>query len=216
MVVITSSRNNLKVNNTDLLNHYCRRKQNNTNRHEYNCGGFALGTFSWYCPYDESILDYAVSIGEITQEQRDDIISHLTEDRYYDFVDEQESWGYTSEDYVDYNSWCSYQAMEELMGILPNDKRPFNCDLYLPYFQLYMLNDFPDMRAIQEYQKHEVKEDEYIIAFRVGDYDFHYARNNKGTDDIWIHKVGRRSIEKFSEFPKRYNSTTLYFAKKRK
>ena len=25
----------------------------NTRKHLYNCGGYALGTYSWYCPHDE-------------------------------------------------------------------------------------------------------------------------------------------------------------------
>ena len=29
------------------------RNINNTDKFDYNCGGYALGTFSWYTPFDE-------------------------------------------------------------------------------------------------------------------------------------------------------------------
>ena len=35
------------------LNH--KRNIRNTPKAAYNCGGFALGTFSWYCPHNEKI-----------------------------------------------------------------------------------------------------------------------------------------------------------------
>lgn len=35
----------------DPLNLHGLRNINNTPRYTYNCGGYALGTFSWYCPF---------------------------------------------------------------------------------------------------------------------------------------------------------------------
>lgn len=37
----------------DSLNFENRRNIKNTQKNRYNCGGYALGTFSWYCPYGE-------------------------------------------------------------------------------------------------------------------------------------------------------------------
>ena len=37
----------------DPFNHNNKRNLRNTKRHTFNCGGFALGTFSWYCPHTE-------------------------------------------------------------------------------------------------------------------------------------------------------------------
>lgn len=37
----------------DPFNHDNRRNIHNTQKHTYNCGGYALGTFSWYCPHPE-------------------------------------------------------------------------------------------------------------------------------------------------------------------
>ena len=40
------------LNNRDLFNNERARNIHNTNTRFYNCAGYALGTFSWYCPYD--------------------------------------------------------------------------------------------------------------------------------------------------------------------
>ena len=41
------------LNNRDLFNNEHARNVHNTNTRFYNCAGYALGTFSWYCPYDD-------------------------------------------------------------------------------------------------------------------------------------------------------------------
>ena len=38
----------------DPFNRDNKRNLFNTQRHTYNCGGYALGTFSWYCPHNEA------------------------------------------------------------------------------------------------------------------------------------------------------------------
>lgn len=43
------------------------RNKNNTPAREFNCGGFALGTFSWYCPHspdDDCQYNYAFKTKE--------------------------------------------------------------------------------------------------------------------------------------------------------
>lgn len=39
--------------NEDAMNLKGLRNQRNTNQWDYNCGGYALGTFSWYCPCED-------------------------------------------------------------------------------------------------------------------------------------------------------------------
>jgi hypothetical protein len=39
--------------NDDELNRKGYRNATNTDIDDYNCGGYALGTFSWYCPYHD-------------------------------------------------------------------------------------------------------------------------------------------------------------------
>ena len=41
------------LNNRDLFNNERARNIHNTNTRFYNCAGYALGTFSWYHPYDD-------------------------------------------------------------------------------------------------------------------------------------------------------------------
>lgn len=41
------------LNNSDLFNIQRKRNIGNTKRHLYNCAGYALETFSWYCPNEE-------------------------------------------------------------------------------------------------------------------------------------------------------------------
>ena len=59
------------LNNRDLFNNERARNVHNTNTRFYNCAGYALGTFSWYCPYDDydpfSLCD-SNTLGSITQQ----------------------------------------------------------------------------------------------------------------------------------------------------
>lgn len=41
------------LNNSDLFNVQRKRNINNTEKYLYNCAGYALETFSWYCPNEE-------------------------------------------------------------------------------------------------------------------------------------------------------------------
>ena len=45
----------------DPLNDSNRRNIRNSNKLSYNCGGYALGTFSWYCPYPPEYEGQSVS-----------------------------------------------------------------------------------------------------------------------------------------------------------
>ena len=43
--------------NNDKYNLEKKRNKDNTSRWDYNCGGYALGTYSWYCPAKEETDD---------------------------------------------------------------------------------------------------------------------------------------------------------------
>ena len=47
----------MEENHGDPLNRDNSRNIKNTERYLYNCGGYALGIFSWYCPHDEDDVD---------------------------------------------------------------------------------------------------------------------------------------------------------------
>ena len=59
------------LNNRDLFNNERARNIHNTDTHLYNCAGYALGTFSWYQPYDDydlfSLLCDSDELEEITK-----------------------------------------------------------------------------------------------------------------------------------------------------
>lgn len=54
---------------SDYLNREHRRNEYNTDIYDYNCGGYALKTFSWYKPYDFNMFD---QIDEWTNNNVDD------------------------------------------------------------------------------------------------------------------------------------------------
>ena len=68
------------LNNSDLFNFQHKRNFSNTERHLYNCAGYALGTFSWYCPYNNydlfSLLCDFDELEEITKLT----VSHMLKD----------------------------------------------------------------------------------------------------------------------------------------
>ena len=84
-----------------------------------------------------------------------------------------------------------------------------------------MLEDFKDrLRKINSVK--DLEADEYAIAFRVGERDFHYLK--RGGNGVWYHKMGNCNIDKF---PKEevfadewccgmYTSTVVLFAMKKK
>ena len=104
----------------DEYNRLGKRNIKNTTKCTYNCGGYALESFSWYLP----------------RLNGDDVCR---------------ADGTTIEDCV--------KAMEE---------------------------DFPNLRRIQEIS--ELKENEYAVAFRLSDYDFHYIK--RARNGHWYHKMG--------------------------
>ena len=155
------AKNEIPYGFIDELNFNGFRNIRNTRKDYYNCGGYALGTYSWYCPNDD---------------------------------------GWDSSMYDD-----SY-TMEE--------RTQFAVD--------YMLKDFCDLRVIKTLE--EVTENEYAIAFRIGEDDFHYMVK-KGNQ--WYSKAGASSkIDKIPQkvvfskewrlgFTITYNGPLILFAKRK-
>lgn len=105
----------------------------NTETRDYNCAGFALGTFSWYCPDEE---------------------------------EHNERW------------------------TLRRRIRKYRANAIQK-----MLDEFPNLRLIKKVD--ECANNEYVIAFRLADNDFHYIK--RGLDNVWYHKRGICSIERISQ-----------------
>ena len=48
------------LNNSDLFNIQRKRNISNTEKYLYNCAGYALETFSWYCPNEKDNDDWGI------------------------------------------------------------------------------------------------------------------------------------------------------------
>jgi len=104
----------------DEYNSLRKRNIRNTEKRIYNCGGYALGSFSWYIPKLNN-EDVCRAEGTIVED-------------------------------------CVKA----------------------------MMIDFPNLRRIQSID--ELKENEYAVAFRLSDYDFHYIK--RASNGHWFHKRG--------------------------
>lgn len=222
----------------DSFNLGGRRNQSNTACPAYNCGGFALGTFSWYVPFAEDMLDYAVEVGAIKERYVEEILEGTSEDDYYweeqDFLENYRLPQYNLNDHsmnclLNYESWSSIQICKNLEAIYPNlfEKN----SMFLDYFARKIVSENKGVRPITALS--ELRPNEYCIAFRIGDGDFHFLRSNDSRCQLWIEKRGTTKVlchradeikysvgsEKFFNvlFKTRihfYNSKTLLFAKR--
>lgn len=71
-----TERDSWKNCSPDWRNEQEERNQNNTETWAYNCGGYALGIYSWYRPYDVGVADEIANALEL-DENIDDIIHDL-------------------------------------------------------------------------------------------------------------------------------------------
>ena len=89
------------LNNRDLFNNDRARNIHNTDTHLYNCAGYALETFSWYCPneedweywgYEENLSDVEMfaKTSETVKFMLKDFKGHLRLIRSVDEVQENE------------------------------------------------------------------------------------------------------------------------------
>lgn len=133
----------------DKLNSKQTRNSRNTTNIEYNCAGYALGSFNWYCPIND-------------------------------------------------------------------DRRACKQTGDIEMFVNQILQDFPNIRVIK--QLSDLNKNEYAIAFRLADNDFHFIKRNKSGK--WFAKMGGSNIkqytkdEVFSEkWDEKYDSEIVLFAK---
>lgn len=54
--------------NDDPFNMAKERNIRNTDREEYNCGGYALGCYSWYCPFAHQVRDFEKNVNQILKD----------------------------------------------------------------------------------------------------------------------------------------------------
>ncbi len=70
----------------DLYNRNGLRNVRNTVRHTYNCGGYALGTFSWYLPYESDRYGFVWG-NHLTAKRMSEITDKCVEFMLHDFAD---------------------------------------------------------------------------------------------------------------------------------
>lgn len=86
----------LLKNSEDYFNEKQTRNEENTEKKDYNCGGYALKTFSWYLPYEydekdypffsnSDLAEYLMDIGYSVEEIMDEILRVNTEKMLKDF-----------------------------------------------------------------------------------------------------------------------------------
>ena len=54
--------------NDDPFNIAKERNTMNTDGEKYNCGGYALGCYSWYCPFDRHVRDFEKNVNQILKD----------------------------------------------------------------------------------------------------------------------------------------------------
>ena len=58
----------LDYENDDPFNIAKERNTKNADRSEYNCGGYALGCYSWYCPFSYQVTSFKENVNQILKD----------------------------------------------------------------------------------------------------------------------------------------------------
>jgi len=112
---------------TDIQDYYNikgTRNSDNTDDYEYNCGGYALNTFSWYEPYKEDLDDIENEIAEYIES------GYEKKEIYHFFL-----------------NMFTKNLLSEIRGLrLVNDKSEVKPDERLIYFRFFyeLVSDFDD------------------------------------------------------------------------
>lgn len=190
-------------NNTyDVMNFEHTRNEKNMDYDDYNCFGYALGTYNWGCPY----LTY-----DYLYELKDNGIISNNDITEYELILANEIIEIAK---IKFHINMSYEDASIINDNILSGV--YSDTLALEIAKRNMLAAFRDLRIIQSFD--ELKENEYGIVYAVGDSDYHYARYYP-EHYCYIHKIGRLDPEIVTDensiFGERYYSDRLYFAKKR-
>lgn len=215
-----------EVEQADPYNSERIRNEDNVNSFAFNCGGYALETFNWFLPImnESSIAENAeekwlASNGYETywefqerntphQDELDDYVQTKVSDGETDILD------LLSE--IDLPEGITLEEATDEALQLYNDHN-YNTPVAVRIAALNMLRTFSDMREIDGWE--ELEPDEYGIAYRGSDRDFHFVKYDQ-LKHKFSHKMGYYEVEELPTMeagfdPEGYNSETIYFAKKR-
>lgn len=196
----------------DPLNKTNYRNINNTYREDFNCGGWALNTFNWLCPFVThasmssltNLEDEANDYDNEEHEYDDYEILTMNENRFFTDVNDYEKRlnNYLNECHEyggDDTTFYEPQWDDTTIGMLS---------------KMHLLAAFPDMREVNSFD--ELNDDEYGIVFATRDDDFHFIRY---FDGVITGKCGGLGVHSYDSIEEGldylgYTQNKTYFARK--
>ncbi len=193
----------------DPLNKTNYRNTNNTYNEDFNCGGWALNTFNWLCPFVThasmcGLADLEDEANDCDDECDDDEVLAMNENRFFTDVNDYEK------RLNNYLNECHEYGGDD--GIFYGTQ--WDNTIVAMLSKMHLLAAFPDMREVNYFD--ELNDDEYGIAFATRDDDFHFIRYFDGVitgkcGDLGIHEYD--SIEDGLDCLG-YTQNKTYFARK--
>lgn len=193
----------------DPLNKTNYRNTNNTYNEDFNCGGWALNTFNWLCPFVTHALmcglaDLEDEADDCDDECDDDEVLAMNENRFFTDVNDYEK------RLNNYLNECHEYGGDD--GIFYGTQ--WDNTIVAMLSKMHLLAAFPDMREVNSFD--ELNDDEYGIAFATRDDDFHFIRY---FDGVITGKCGGLGIHEYDSIEDGldclgYTQNKTYFARK--
>lgn len=193
----------------DPLNKTNYRNTNNTYNEDFNCGGWALNTFNWLCPFVThasmcGLADLEDEADDCDDECDDDEVLAMNENRFFTDVNDYEK---RLNNYL--NECHEYDGDD---GIFYGTQ--WDNTIVAMLSKMHLLAAFPDMREVNSFD--ELNDDEYGIAFATRDDDFHFIRY---FDGVITGKCGGLGIHEYDSIEDGldclgYTQNKTYFARK--
>lgn len=193
----------------DPLNKMNYRNTNNTYNEDFNCGGWALNTFNWLCPFVNyasmsGLTDLEDEANDCDDECDDDEILAMNENRFFTDVNDYEK------RLNNYLNECHEYGGDD--GIFYGEQ--WDNTIVAMLSKMHLLAAFPDMREVSSFD--ELNDDEYGIAFATRDDDFHFIRY---FDGVITGKCGGLGIHEYDSIEEGldyfgYTQNKTYFARK--
>lgn len=193
----------------DPLNKTNYRNTNNTYNEDFNCGGWALNTFNWLCPFVThasmcGLADLEDEVDDCDDECDDDEVLAMNENRFFTDVNDYEK------RLNNYLNECHEYGGDD--GIFYGTQ--WDNTIVAMLSKMHLLAAFPDMREVNSFD--ELNDDEYGIAFATRDDDFHFIRY---FDGVITGKCGGLGIHEYDSIEDGldclgYTQNKTYFARK--
>ena len=193
----------------DPLNKTNYHNTNNTYNEDFNCGGWALNTFNWLCPFVThasmcGLADLEDEADDCDDECDDDEVLAMNENRFFTDVNDYEK------RLNNYLNECHEYGGDD--GIFYGTQ--WDNTIVAMLSKMHLLAAFPDMREVNSFD--ELNDDEYGIAFATRDDDFHFIRY---FDGVITGKCGGLGIHEYDSIEDGldclgYTQNKTYFARK--